>query len=114
MTNIFVGNLSYDATEDDLRDAFAQYGEVSSVNVITDRDTGRPRGFAFVEMPNDSEAQTAIESLNQSEIRGRAVNVNVARPKTDRPRRGGGGGGGGRGGYGGGGGRRGGGGGGRW
>ncbi len=114
MTNIFVGNLSYDATEDDVRDAFAQYGEVSSVNVITDRDTGRPRGFAFVEMPNDGEAQTAIESLNQSEIRGRAVNVNVARPKTDRPRRGGGGGGGGRGGYGGGGGRRGGGGGGRW
>lgn len=115
MTNIFVGNLSYDATEDDLRDAFAQYGEVSSVNVITDRDTGRPRGFAFVEMPNDSEAQTAIESLNQSEIRGRPVNVNVARPKADRPRRGGGGGG--RGGYGGGGGggrRGGGGGGGRW
>ena len=122
MTNIFVGNLSYDATEDDIRDAFAQYGEVSSVNVITDRDTGRPRGFAFVEMPDDSQAQTAIESLNQSEIRGRAVNVNVARPKADRPRRGGGGGGGGggRGGYGGGGGgggggrRGGGGGGGRW
>ncbi|MHC4133905.1 MAG: RNA recognition motif domain-containing protein [Planctomycetota bacterium] len=119
MTNIFVGNLSYDATEDDIRDAFAQHGEVSSVNVITDRDTGRPRGFAFVEMPNDAEAQTAIESLNQSEIRGRAVNVNVARPKADRPRRGGGGGGGrggfgGGGGGGGGGGRRGGGGGGRW
>jgi len=122
VTNIFVGNLSYDATEDDIRDAFAQYGEVSSVNVITDRDTGRPRGFAFVEMPDDSQAQTAIESLNQSEIRGRAVNVNVARPKADRPRRGGGGGGGGggRGGYGGGGGgggggrRGGGGGGGRW
>lgn len=112
MTNIFVGNLSYDATEDDLRDAFAQYGEVSSVNIITDRDTGRPRGFAFVEMQDDSAAQTAIENLNQTEIRGRAVNVNVARPKADRPRRGGGG----RGGYGGGGGggRRGGGGGGRW
>lgn len=108
MTNIFVGNLSYNATEDDLRSAFAQYGEVSSVNIIMDRDTGRPRGFAFVEMPNEGEARTAIDSLNQTEIAGRAVNVNEARPKADRPRGGGGGrgfggGGGGRGGRGGGG-----------
>jgi RNA recognition motif-containing protein len=99
VTNIFVGNLSYDASEEDLRQAFSQFGEVSSVNVIMDRDTGRPRGFAFVEMPNDGEAQAAIEKLNQTELHGRAINVNVARPKTDRPRRGGGGG---RGGYGGG------------
>jgi len=108
VTNIFVGNLSYNATEDDLRSAFAQYGEVSSVNIIMDRDTGRPRGFAFVEMPNEGEARTAIDSLNQTEIAGRAVNVNEARPKADRPRGGGGGGrgfggGGGRGGRGGGG-----------
>jgi RNA recognition motif-containing protein len=94
MTSIYVGNLSYTATEDDLRQAFAQYGEVSAVNVIKDRETGRPRGFAFVEMPNGTEAATAIKELNLAEIAGRSVTVNEARPKTNQPRRGGGGGGG--------------------
>jgi RNA recognition motif-containing protein len=89
--NIYVGNLSFDATEDDVRQAFEAHGEVSSVNLITDRDTGRPRGFGFVEMPNDEEANKAIEALNLTEIVGRAVNVNQAKPRTDR--RGGGGGG---------------------
>ena len=100
MTNIYVGNLSYDATEEDLREAFSQHGAVSEVNIITDRQTGRPRGFAFVEMPDGAEAATAIEQLNLAEIAGRAITVNEARPKTDRPRRGGGGGGGGGGGRG--------------
>lgn len=93
MTSIYVGNLSYTATEDDLRQAFARFGEVSVVNIIMDRETGRPRGFAFVEMPNGTEAATAIKELNLAEIGGRSVTVNEARPKTDQPRRGGGGGG---------------------
>jgi RNA recognition motif-containing protein len=93
MTSIYVGNLSYTATEDDLRQAFAQYGEVSEVNIIKDRETGRPRGFAFVEMPNGTEAATAIKELNLAEISGRSVTVNEARPKANQPRRGGGGGG---------------------
>jgi RNA recognition motif-containing protein len=88
--NIYVGNLSFDATEDDVRKAFEAHGEVSSVNLITDRETGRPRGFGFVEMPNDEEANKAIEALNLQEIVGRPVNVNQAKPRTDR--RGGGGG----------------------
>lgn len=84
MTNIYVGNLSYNATEDDLREAFGQYGEVSSVSVIKDRDTGRARGFAFVEMPDANQAAQAIENLNNTEIAGRAVTVNEARPREDR------------------------------
>ena len=95
MTNIYVGNLSYDATEDDIRQAFVEYGEVSEVNVIKDRETGRSRGFAFVEMPDSNQAKEAIEKVNLAEIAGRSVTVNEARPKSDRPRRGGGGGGGG-------------------
>jgi len=95
MKSIYVGNLSYDATESDLEAAFAQYGEVKSVNIIMDRETGRSRGFAFVEMSNDAQAAEAIEKLNMAEIAGRSVTVNEARPKADRPRRGGGGGGGG-------------------
>jgi len=94
MTNIYVGNLAFGATEDDVREAFAAYGEVSSVNVIKDRETGRSRGFAFVEMPDVTQAQEAIENINLAEIAGRRVTVNEARPKADRPRRGGGGGGG--------------------
>ena len=94
LTNIYVGNLSYDATEDDIKQAFSQHGEVSTVNMIMDRETGRPRGFAFVEMPNGDEAQKAIQGVNETEIAGRAVKVNEAKPKSDR----GGGGGGGRGG----------------
>ena len=83
--NIYVGNLSFRATEDEVREAFAQYGEVASVSIIKDRETGRSRGFCFVEMPNNDEANSAIESLNQSEIAGRTVNVNEARPRRERP-----------------------------
>jgi RNA recognition motif-containing protein len=99
MTSIHVGNLSFDATEEDIRQAFAKYGEVASVNVITDRETGRSRGFAFVEMPDGAEAKEAIEKVNLMEIAGRSITVSEARPKQDRPRGGGGrgGGGGGRG-----------------
>lgn len=98
MTNIYVGNLSFTATDQEIRQAFEAFGQVSKVNIIVDRETGRSRGFAFVEMPNAAQAQQAIEKLNQSEINGRSVVVNEARPKTDR-----GGGGGDRGGRGGGG-----------
>ncbi len=81
MTNIFVGNLSYQVTQDELHGLFAQYGNVERVNIITDRDTGQPRGFAFVEMTDAREAETAISQLNGMELRGRAMNVNEARPK---------------------------------
>jgi len=97
---LYVGNMSFDTTESDLRSAFAAYGEVQSVNVIEDRDTGRPRGFAFVEMGSDEEAQAAIDGMNGQDLQGRTLNVNIAKPRENR----GGGGGGGRGGYGGGGG----------
>jgi cold-inducible RNA-binding protein len=97
MTSIYVGNLSHGATEDDLRNAFGQFGTVSNVTIIKDRETGRPRGFAFVEMSDSSAATTAIQEMNLKEIDGRAVTVNEARPKADRPPRRGGGGGGGRG-----------------
>ena len=93
MTNIFVGNLSYQTTQDDLHAAFSQYGNVERVNIVTDRDTQQPRGFAFVEMTEASQAQNAISQLNGAELHGRALNVNEARPKT--------GGGGGRSGFGG-------------
>jgi RNA recognition motif-containing protein len=89
VTNIFVGNLSYQTTQDDLHAAFAAYGGVERVNIITDRDTGQPRGFAFVEMSDSQAAQTAITHLNGAELNGRALNVNEARPK---PAGGGGGG----------------------
>ncbi len=104
MTNIFVGNLSYQTTQDELHQAFAQYGNVERVNIITDRDTGQPRGFAFVEMSDAGAAQTAISQLNGAELNGRAMNVNEARPKPAGGGGGGGGFGGGRGGAGGGGG----------
>ena len=93
MTNIFVGNLSYQTTQDDLQAAFAAYGGVERVNIVTDRDTGQPRGFAFVEMSDSAAAQAAITHLNGAEMNGRALNVNEARPK---PAGGGGGGYGGR------------------
>jgi RNA recognition motif-containing protein len=92
MTNIYVGNCSYDSTEEQLRDLFATYGEVERVSIIRDRETGRSRGFAFVEMPDSAAAQAAIEGLNGTDLGGRALKVNEARPKRDR-----GGGGGGRG-----------------
>ena len=84
--NIYVGSLSYDVTENELKDLFAEFGTVSSVKVIEDRETGRPKGFAFVEMPNQDEAEKAISSLNEKEIKGREIKVNQARPREDRPR----------------------------
>jgi RNA recognition motif-containing protein len=81
VTNIFVGNLSYQTTQDDLHAAFAAYGGVERVNIVTDRDTGQPRGFAFVEMSDSQAAQQAITHLNGAELNGRALNVNEARPK---------------------------------
>lgn len=84
MKNIFVGNLSFSATEDAIRSMFEQYGAVERVNLITDRDTGQPRGFGFVEMTNNAEADRAIAELNGRELDGRSMNVNEARPKTER------------------------------
>ena len=110
MPRIYVGNLSFRTTEDTLRDAFSQYGEVVSSTIVTDRETGRSRGFGFIEMNDQTQANAAIEALNGQEFEGRTLTVNEARPREERPRGGGGGGGGG---YGGGGGGRSGGGGGR-
>jgi len=90
--NIFVGNLSFNTNEDELRQAFEPYGQVDRVSILTDRDTGRSRGFGFVEMANNEDGEKAIAALNGSQIGGRTINVNEARPKTER----GGGGGGGR------------------
>ena len=102
---LFVGNLSFNTTENDLQDAFAAYGTVVEANLMMDKMTGRPRGFAFVTMSSPDEAQKAIDALNGKELDGRALTVNIARPREERPGGGGGGGGGGRrGGYGGGGG----------
>lgn len=102
---LYVGNLSYDMTEPDLTQLFSQHGQVASVQIIMDRDTGRSKGFAFVEMASDQDAQNAIQALNGTMSNGRALNVNEARPKPaggggGGGRRDGGGGGGGRGGYG--------------
>jgi len=97
--NIFVGNLSRDVTEEDLRAAFSQYGTVEKATILKDKFSGEPRGFGFVEMPAKAEAQAAINGMNQKDLKGRALNVNEARPKTERPS--GGRGGGGRGGFGG-------------
>ena len=94
---LYVGNLSYDTTEDSLRTLFAEYGEIESVNVITDRGTGRPKGFAFVEMATEEAAQQGIERFNEFEFEGRQIRVAEARPQADRgPRRDSYGGGGGR------------------
>jgi len=84
MKNIFVGNLSYGATEDGVRSMFEQYGGVVRVNLVTDRDTGQARGFGFVEMSNNAEADRAIAELNGRELDGRALNFNEARPKPER------------------------------
>lgn len=103
MTNIFVGNLSYQTTQDELYAAFSAYGAVERVNIITDRDTGQARGFAFVEMTEARDAETAINQLNGADLNGRALNVNEARPREAGAGGGGGGnrgGGGGGGGYG--------------
>lgn len=101
MKNIYVGNLTFDATEDQVRSLFEPYGAVDKVSIITDRDTGQPRGFAFVEMTDDESAGKAMEALNGTNLGGRNLTVNEARPKADRGGRRDGGGGGGRGGYGG-------------
>lgn len=93
--NIYVSNLSYNIVDDDLRQLFEQYGEVRSAKVILDRETGRSRGFGFVEMDNNAEALSAIDALHQGEFDGKVINVNEAKPKTDRPRNNFGGGGGG-------------------
>ena len=82
--NIYCGNLSFNLSEDELRAAFAEYGAVDSARIITDRDTGRAKGFGFVEMPNDDEAKAAIDALNGSELAGRNMNVNEARPRPER------------------------------
>jgi RNA recognition motif-containing protein len=82
---LYVGNIPFSAGEADLRDLFAQVGEIDSVYVVTDRDTGRPRGFAFVEMANDEDAQKAINNLDQTEFQGRRLAVNEARPRAPRP-----------------------------
>jgi RNA recognition motif-containing protein len=87
MVNIYVGNLAYAVTEDDLRVAFEAYGAVDRASVVTDRMTGRSKGFGFVEMPNEAEAREAITKLNETALKGRNVMVNEARPQTDRPRR---------------------------
>src|SRR5262245_41910035 len=92
MKNIFVGNISFQTTEDQLRSLFESFGEVSRVNVVSDRDTGRPRGFAFVEMANDEEAVKAIDGTNGKDLDGRTLTVNEAKPKSPRPGGGGGGG----------------------
>lgn len=84
MKNIFVGNLSFGATEQSLRSLFESYGTVDRVSIVTDRDTGRSRGFGFVEMPNDNEGDQAIARLNGSDLDGRSINVNEARPKGER------------------------------
>lgn len=93
--NIYVSNLSYGTSSESLEQLFAEYGEVTSANVITDRETGRSRGFGFVEMTDDTEGQKAIEELNDTDFEGKTIVVNVARPKTERT----GGNGGGRGGF---------------
>jgi RNA recognition motif-containing protein len=104
---LYVGNLTYETTDSALEQMFAAHGTVQSAQVIMDRDTGRSKGFGFVEMSNDNEAQAAIQALNGQQVNGRQLTVNEAKPREDRGGRGGGGGGGGRGGFGGGGGGRG-------
>ena len=91
--NIFVGNLSFNTSEDELRQLFETYGQVERVSILTDRDTGRSRGFGFVEMANNEEGEKAIAGLNGSQFGGRTINVNEARPKAERASSGGGGGG---------------------
>jgi cold-inducible RNA-binding protein len=100
--NLYVGNLPYSTTDQDLHDAFSEYGTVTSASVIMDRETGRSRGFGFVEMPEDEEARAALQGLAGQDFNGRPLTVNEARPRADRGPRGGGGGprgGGGRGGW---------------
>ena len=92
MKNIFVGNLSFNTNEDEVRQLFESYGQVDRVSIMTDRDTGRSRGFGFVEMTNNEDGEKAIAALNGSQLGGRTINVNEARPKAERVGSGGGGG----------------------
>jgi RNA recognition motif-containing protein len=85
--NIYVGNLAYSVTEDDLRDAFAAFGQISRVSVITDKLSGQSKGFGFVEMPDNSQADAAIKALNDQDFKGRRMKVNEARPRAERPQR---------------------------
>jgi len=85
--NIYVGNLPWSISDDSLRDLFSEYGEVSTANVIMDKFSGRSKGFGFVEMPNDSDAESAIAGLNEKDVDGRNLRVNQAKPREDRPRR---------------------------
>lgn len=85
--NLYVGNLAYSVTEDDLRELFAEHGEIASVKLIMDQYTGQSKGFGFVEMPNNAEADTAIKALNETAIKGRNVKVNQAKPRGERPSR---------------------------
>ena len=87
MLNIYVGNLSYETSEDDLRNMFEAHGQVDRASVVMDRMTNRSKGFGFVEMPNDSEARAAISALNENETQGRKMTVNEAKPKAERPAR---------------------------
>ena len=84
MKRLYVGNLSFDSSEDDVRNAFAAFGEVTSVHMVTDRDTGRPRGFGFVEMADSEQAEAAIAALNGTQLGGRELTVNEARPRPER------------------------------
>lgn len=85
--NIYVGNLSYSVTESDLKDAFSQFGQVSSVSVVTDKFSGQSKGFGFVEMPSNAEADAAIKALNERDLKGRSIKVNQAKPREERPAR---------------------------
>ena len=87
--NIYISGLNFSTTEAELNDLFAEYGEISSVKIILDRETGRSRGFAFVEMPDDAAAQKAIDELNGAELDHKTISVNVARPREERPSNGG-------------------------
>ena len=85
--NIYIGNLAYSVTEDDLRDAFSEFGQVDSASIINDKFSGSSKGFGFVDMPNDSEAREAIESMNEKDLNGRTIKVNEAKPREERPAR---------------------------
>ena len=85
--NIYIGNLAYTVSEDDLRDAFSEFGQVDSASIINDKFSGRSKGFGFVDMPNDSEAREAIESMNDKDLNGRTIKVNEAKPREERPAR---------------------------
>ncbi len=85
--NIYVGNLSYEITDDEVRNIFSPHGEISSVSIIKDKYSGQSKGFGFVEMPNQAEAEEAIKTLNESDLKGRNIKVNQAKPKEERPKR---------------------------